>query len=302
MAGSREDCKEYEQLEVTSGKGNDIRTVSEVVRSNLGVRICSLWLLLYFVFSHRLEAQPGEPPASPFLMEGEELVYNVRYAFINLGQVRIRTLRKVDTPEYAGYMSKAYIDSYSGVPFADLHATFESMMDTSVYSHGFTGKTKDGSYWHYARYNFEYDKQRVLIESGTRDTIIEKRDTLGLERQIQDGLSLFFYARKHVRSGMRMNIPAIVKEQKVNTYIDFKNKRESVEVDAIDYPVDVVEFEGNAEFVGIFGLTGDFEGWFSNDEARIPIVAKMKVIIGSVTLELMEWKRQGWIPPRGVED
>ncbi len=99
-----------------------------------------------------------------------------------------------------------------------------------------------------------------------------------------------------------MNIPAIVKEEKVNTFIDFTNKRETVEVDAIEYPVDVVEFEGKAEFVGIFGLTGDFEGWFSNDEARVPIVAKMKVIIGSVTLELMEWKRPGWIPPRGVDE
>jgi hypothetical protein len=71
-----------------------------------------------------------------------------------------------------------------------------------------------------------------------------------------------------------------------------------VEIDAVDYPIDVVGFEGNAEFVGIFGLTGGFDGWFSNDEARVPIVAHMKVILGSVTLELMSWKRPGWTPPR----
>jgi hypothetical protein len=45
-------------------------------------------------------------------------------------------------------------------------------------------------------------------------------------------------------------------------------------------------------------LTGDFEGWFSNDEARVPILAKMKVILGSITIELMRWKRAGWTPPR----
>jgi hypothetical protein len=72
-----------------------------------------------------------------------------------------------------------------------------------------------------------------------------------------------------------------------------------VEVDAIDYPVDVVHFDGHLDFVGIFGLTGGFEGWFSNDEARVPIMAKMKVLIGSVTVELMKWNRQGWTPPRG---
>jgi hypothetical protein len=67
----------------------------------------------------------------------------------------------------------------------------------------------------------------------------------------------------------------------------------------VDYPVDVVHFDGNMDFVGIFGLTGGFEGWFSNDEARVPILAKMKVLIGSVTVELMKWTRPGWNPPRG---
>jgi hypothetical protein len=28
-------------------------------------------------------------------------------------------------------------------------------------------------------------------------------------------------------------------------------------------------------------------------------MAKMKVLIGSVTVELMKWNRQGWTPPRG---
>jgi hypothetical protein len=99
-----------------------------------------------------------------------------------------------------------------------------------------------------------------------------------------------------------MNIPCLVTEQKVNTYIDFTNQqRQTVTLDAVDYPVDVIGFEGTAEFVGIFGLTGDFEGWFSNDDARIPIVAKMKVIIGSVTLDLVSWNRPGWTPPRAPE-
>jgi hypothetical protein len=67
----------------------------------------------------------------------------------------------------------------------------------------------------------------------------------------------------------------------------------------VEYPVDVVKFEGVAEFKGIFGLTGEFTGWFSNDDARVPIKANMEVIIGSVTIELMQWKRAGWLPPRG---
>jgi hypothetical protein len=65
--------------------------------------------------------------------------------------------------------------------------------------------------------------------------------------------------------------------------------------------VDVVHFEGRADFEGIFGMTGDFEGWFSNDEARVPILAKMKVIIGNIRIELTKWNREGWKPPKFVE-
>jgi hypothetical protein len=248
---------------------------------------------------NQLRAHENVISPSNVLVEGEELTYNVRYGFIDLGQVRIRITNKRITPTYLAYSGKALIDSYSGLPFVNLHATFESIIDSSVFSRYFEGRTKDGDHWEFARYRFDYDRARVVTEVGYRDTVIEKRDTLGLDAPCHDGLSLFFYARHELYSGKAMNIPAIVKEKKVNTYIDFKRKRTTVQVDAIPYPVDVIEFQGTADFVGIFGLTGDFEGWFSNDDARIPILAKMKVIIGSVTLELMNWKRPGWSPPKG---
>jgi len=255
--------------------------------------------LFFFSFWHASSAQTNFIPPSRVLVEGEELVYNVRYTFIDLGQVKIRTLKKVQTPEYFAYHSIANINSYKGIPFVDLSATYESDMDSSVYSHAFVGKDKEGKVWNFARYKFEYDRKRVLIDKGRKDTLVERRDTMELDRHLQDGLSLFFYARDQLFSARRMNVPCLVAEKKVNTYIDFsRQERKSVDLDAVDYPVDVVGFDGTAEFVGIYGLTGDFEGWFSNDEARIPIIAKMKVIIGSVTLELVSWNRPGWNPPR----
>ena len=241
------------------------------------------------------------PVPSRVLVESEELTYNVRYAFFDLGQIRIRTVNKVEEAAPSAYLTRAFIDSYSTIPFVDLHATFRSLVDSTVYSRGFEGKVKDDDYWDFARYTFEYDNNRIITEVGHKDTTIEKRDTLTADSRYQDGLSLFFYARDRLFSAQRVNVPTIIKEEKVSTYIDFHQTRTSVEIDAVDYPVDVIELSGTANFVGLFGLTGDFEGWFSNDEARIPILAKMKVILGSVTIELMNWKRAGWAPPRAKE-
>lgn len=263
-------------------------------------RCAAVVLFLFLTILPEGRSQTNVPP-SKVLLEGEELVYNVRYGFIDLGQVRIKTTRRVSERGTVAYRTIAYIDSYKKIPFVNLHAVFKSLIDTAMFSRWFLGKSKDGDYWDYGRYVYEYDKGRAILESGSKDTIIEKRDTVKLDGPTQDGLSLFFYARDQLYSGKNQVIPAIVKEKKVLTLIDFSRKRKSVEYDFVDYPVDVIGFEGTMEFTGIFGLTGDFEGWFSNDEARIPIVAKMKVILGSVTVELMEWKRPGWKPPKGED-
>ena len=252
-------------------------------------------LLAFSSLSGSMDAQASLP--SRVLEEGEDLIYNVRYGFIDLGQVRIRTLARNRSD--GTYYSKALIQSYD-IPLVDLYATFESWIDSTVFSHRFVGRTRDGKNWDFSRYSFDYDLHRVLVEKGRNDSLIDKRDTLSIASHYHDGLSLFYYARDQLLSGKKINIPTLIKEEKVNTFIDFKKERTSVEVDAIDHPVDVIRFEGLAEFVGIFGLTGEFEGWFSNDEARVPIMAKMKVILGSVTIELMKWNRQGWNPPRGT--
>jgi hypothetical protein len=260
------------------------------------------WLLLLFLLAPSAWASEGEGGPGGFVfVENEVLVYNVRYAFINLGQIRITTIRSAPVDGHPVAFARALIDSYRGIPFVDLHAVFESFIDYQVYSHRFMGKIMQDGGWDFSRYHFEYDKNRVIVEMGGRDTVISERDTVEVKAPCQDGMSLFFLARDGLFSGKTVDAPTMIKEKKSNTTIVFSDRRSSVEIDAYDYPIDVVEFDGRMDFTGIFGLTGYFEGWFSNDEARIPIKAKMKVLIGSVTVELMDYKRPGWVPPRAKD-
>ncbi len=236
------------------------------------------------------------------MVEGEELVYNVRYGFIDLGQVRIKAGKTVREQGHTYFQGEAVIQSYQGVPFVDLHAIYQSSFDSLGFSRHFLGKSREDESWSFSEYFFQYDSSRVIMEMGSTDHVVERRDTMNLETNYHDGLSLFFYAREKLFSGKKLTIPTLVKEKKGTTLIDFRVERGVVESDFIDYPVDVIGFDGTAQFVGIFGLTGDFEGWFSNDSARVPIKANMKVIIGSVTIELVSWKREGWEPPKSWND
>jgi Protein of unknown function (DUF3108) len=242
-------------------------------------------------------------PSGMFFV-GERLEYEVSYSIFSLGTVKVEI---VDTAQRNGatvFRAKAFMDSYSGVPFVNLHWIFYSEIDPRFYSHFFSGvDNKDSNNVSYSNYSFDYHRDRVFVERGIRqqhDSTVKTSDTIS--SPYQDGLSLFYYARGNVHSNEPENIPTFVNEKKVNTYINFTNKKTSAEIDAVKYPVEAIEFDGRADFVGIFGLTGGFSGWFSNDEAAVPIVAKMKVILGSIRLELVKWNRPGWVPPRAHED
>ncbi len=257
-----------------------------------------MWLLTLAISVIAPCVQAQAPP-SHVLQEGEELTYNVRYGPLDLGQIRISILSSWKEGGVRVYHARGLIDSYRGVPLVDLHAVYETVMDSTVFSRRFNGKSKDGEIWRFGKYTYDPGRSACLVEMGERDSVVSRRDTLSVPGPYQDGLSLFFAAREHLFENKSMNFRAIVSEKVVNARIDFRNDRQSVEVDAIDHPVDVIHFEGEAEFVGIYGMTGGFEGWFSNDDARIPILAKVRVLIGSVTIELMRWKRTGWNPPKG---
>ena len=235
---------------------------------------------------------------------GEELIYEVSYSFFSLGTVKLQILDTIAKEGATLYQAKAFMDSYGGVPFVDLHYVFYSEIDPAYYSHFFSGlNTKDPKNTSFANYVFDYAQNRVTTEKGIRQAREKSlKGSDSISSLYQDGLSLFYYARGNVHSRGAFNVPTFVNEKKVNTFINFMNRKTSSEISAVNYPIRTVEFEGRAEFVGIFGLTGGFSGWFSDDDAAVPIVAKMKVLIGSVRLELKKWTRPGWVPPRVSED
>lgn len=221
------------------------------------------------------------------------------YVGVNLGQIRMRLLGTRDSAGTTVHAAQANIDSYPGVPFVDLHAIFDNVFEEPIRSRRFLSRMKGGNGWDTVGYDFDYAGRRTIVRGRPAPGDGKAfDDTLSLEAPTQDGLSLFYYARQEAGRRQNTTVPTVVGEKKGNTTFEFLAERTDEEIDALEYPVDVLYFRGEAGFVGIFGLSGEFEGWFSNDEARVPVVAKMKVLIGSVRIELMRWKRDGWSPPR----
>ncbi|MBU2446804.1 MAG: DUF3108 domain-containing protein [Bacteroidetes bacterium] len=256
-------------------------------------------LVTSFSFSSEISRYAPEPSGKNIFVVGEDLTYEVRYTFIKIGEIKIKTLRKFIKDGNEVYETRAYIDSYDGLPFVDLHSIYNSQVTEKFLSEMFIGLDKHKIGWRFTKYDFDYKKRSIFVQKGFKDNWkVDFEENVSFSENLQDGLSLFFFARGNTRQKKTYDIPTYLNETTTLTTINFYNKSEPVKIDALDYDIDCVKIDGLVRFTGIFGLTGNLEGYFSNDEASVPIKATMKVIIGNINIELKKWNRNDWQPPR----
>lgn len=233
------------------------------------------------------------------LQVGEELTYIVKYAFLNLGEVRFHVKEKSVCNGKKTTETIAYMDSYEGLPFVDLHQEYYSFIDSNLYPVEFLGLMLDED-TNFVKYKFEDDSLIIITKGDYNSGKIKFDSTATVKNKFQDGLSILYYARTFVGRDTTLIVPCFVNEKEEKTKINFYSGIESVEIDQVDYDIECLKIDGETDFVSVYGLTGDFEGWFSNDNHSVPIKAKMNVIIGSVTLELIRWNKKNWEPPKYI--
>ncbi|MGA9363277.1 MAG: DUF3108 domain-containing protein [Bacteroidota bacterium] len=237
----------------------------------------------------------------PVFQSGEELQYKVKWSFFRLGTVFIRTQRDTSSVDSALYRVTMNIESNPSLFFVKVHDKNESLISIAdVMSRVYFGKHCKGDGCN--EIHFEYDgvHRRAFYSEKYAEkdkpmcmTIIEDASPY------VDGPSLLFFARCHSGSGKVLHVPTMNGGVIRNTVLNFTGPLEEVEIGAFDQPIRTRKYTGFMDWEGgtSAGLSGEFTGWISDDEAAIPIQAEMKVILGSVHLELEKWHREGWVPP-----
>jgi hypothetical protein len=228
---------------------------------------------------------------------GDEFTYIVKYAFLNLGELQIKVYAKDTVDEKIIYKSVAYIDSYEGLPFVNLHHIYESWFDSTlhpVYFQAFMFYEEDTSY---TKYYFKEGNLVHILKGKFHEQKASLDTVVNLDSSYQDGLSILFFARFNIDRNESLVVPCFVNEDTASAIINYYFDQENVSIDAINYDVNSFKIDGETMFTGIYGLTGYFEGWFTNDEYQLPIAAELEVIIGHISIELMDWNKNKWQPP-----
>ncbi|HQU74106.1 MAG TPA: DUF3108 domain-containing protein [Calditrichia bacterium] len=256
-----------------------------------------LFFSTFLLFSVPLFAQDPVAPDSllskPFQWSvGEELFYRVKYTFFTVGKLHFQVLKEDTIRGRKVYHCKMHMEDSGRIPFLDIDDSYDSFIDAEeVYTHRFWAYEKQSDHYLFTYYDFNYEENKiemVMEKLFENDTLRVLDSTAVLDRRVQDGLSLLFYARANAFKAYRSDTPVFAFNDYQETYINFSGREEEVEVTNQD--TDGWYLDGKMKFVGIAGLKEGFRGWFSRDPQRVPLHAHMKAIVGSVKLYLEDWK------------
>ena len=231
-------------------------------------------------------AEPGSspPPARPFQV-GEQLTYEISWLNITAGTA---VMAVSDAAVDGGRPLAKFITTAQSRPaittFFPVDNRVESIVDlATLLPEQLTFKRREGKKKEDLEYTFHQNEGTVtVIKGGTTETVEMPPGT-------QDVISCLYYAR----SGLSLQPGTSLT---MNVYHDKKNRKVDVRVEEIETvsgpwgKVETARVLVVMPFQGLFLNQGNIRVWFTNDDRRIPVRMKAKVVIGSIVADLVS----GW--------
>ena len=219
-------------------------------------------------------------PKNP-VRAGESLRFSVQYGVIKAGSAYLEVPEIKDYNGHAAYSLVARAESnkfFSSV--YKVRNRIESLWDKdSLYSLRYAENRREGKFRAKSEMLFDYSKGQAKYDNG---------NVYPIPAQVQDALSSFYYTRFQslpVGGSIVFDYHSSRKSQPLEVKI---LGRERVKTPAGTF--DCIAIEPILKAGGIFKNKGRLVIWITNDERRIPVLMKSKVLIGSISVVLQEAK------------
>jgi hypothetical protein len=219
--------------------------------------------------------------------KGEVFKFNMSYGIIPAGTAGIEIL-----PELVQYRGASCFDihtwAYSAKSFDlffKVRDEIHSYMDTAgLFTWYFKKTLKEGGYHDVKIVDYNQPAGFAYTEDDGVPT-----DTSAIPHYVQDAISALFYFRlQPVEVGKSIFIQIHDIKKTYPMRIDILGY-ETIDVPAGTF--DCIKTEPVLESAGIFKSKGRIFIWFTNDQYRVPVLMKTKVMIGTIVARLKEWKK-----------
>ncbi|MBI4655445.1 MAG: DUF3108 domain-containing protein [Elusimicrobia bacterium] len=216
----------------------------------------------------------------------EKLDYEIYWGFINVGQSYLYSDRIVLAGTRPAYhfiseaRSSSFIDNFYQV--RDLN---EAWMDSeTLYSYGYYKNIKEGKYIYAEWVLYDISSSSFTAQRKNKDGEITESSGL-IPGPVNDVLtSLYAVRTKNLDEGSEFSMP--VNTKKNWTLIVKVHKREKIKTPAGKVRCVLIEPRILEEGIFISKKNAKLYVWLTDDEAKIPVMIKAEIFIGSVTAKL----------------
>jgi hypothetical protein len=229
-------------------------------------------------------AEPSSnPPSARSFQVGEQLTYDISWLNITAGTA-VMAVR--DAGMDGGRSRAKLITTAQSRPaitkFFPVDNRVESLVDSATLlpEHLFF-KRREGKKKEDIEYTFHQNDGKVTVVKGGEP------ETLEMPPGTQDVISCLYFARSELSFQPGASLT-------MNVFHDKKNRKLDVRVEQIETvsgpwgEVEAARVLVVMPFQGLFLNQGNIRVWFTNDERRIPVRMKAKVIIGSIVADLVD--------------
>lgn len=211
---------------------------------------------------------------------GERLNFDIGYGFINAGSA---TMEVADLIDYSGRPAYRIVTTAESnkffTSFYPVSDRVETIMDAiGLFSWRSEKVLREG----------KYRAERKYTIDQINHTVVDKNDTVTVQPYVQDALSALYFIRTQPLT--------VGKALFIDNFTDGKNyplevkvhRKEKIKTKAGEF--DCLVVEPLLQTAGIFKHEGKLTVWLTDDRLRLPVMMKSKVVVGSITAELTDFK------------
>lgn len=210
----------------------------------------------------------------------EKFTFEINYGFINAGGATMEVARLIEYNNRPCYqtVTRAFSNNFFST-FYKVDDRVESIVDAiGIFSWRFEKNLQEGSYRADRQYTF--DQHLNLVYSG--------KDTIEVAPFTQDALSVLYYVRtQELEVGKSIFVDNFTDGEKYSLEVKVLEKEE-ITVPAGTF--DCIVVEPLLQSVGVFRHEGKLKVWLTDDRLKMPVLMKSKVLVGSISAELSEYR------------
>ena len=255
-------------------------SIKGALKSSLSPFLMVLAIGLFVFLAPRLAVPSHGSPSAHFKV-GERLTYTLNWGVISAGNA---VLEIAERQTLAGRSVVKLVHTARSNEFIStfypVNNRVESLLDEEAgYPHRLLFKRREGRRKNDIEVVFDQTAHRATV---TRDGSTE---TMEVPPGVQDTLSVVYFARA-------LSTLAVGSSTIIYVNHDKKNYRLELRIEGTEHlkgplgEFDTIRILAIMPFKGLFLNEGNIRIWVTNDAARIPVLMKSKVIVGSISAML----------------